>query len=122
MQPVKTDFEEPINPIRAMNTEWQERVEQISFLRFAGLAWDAVLVFLFGLVAYLVLTDGYGLGFGAGLAGLFFTLGGLAVWALLLALFFRLVGRGAMLRTVSLILFMQRILRRLFGGPAKSGQ
>ncbi len=108
-------FEEPINPMRAMNNEWRERVEKMPALRFVGYTWDAVLVFLFILMAHAVLTDGSGLGLGAGLQGLLFTLGGLTAWALILALFFRPVGRGAILKVVAVMRFIQTIWRALFG-------
>ncbi len=112
-------FEEPINPMRAMNMEWQERAEKTQALRFVGYAWDAILVFLFGWGAYTVLTDPFGLGLVGGFEGLLFTVGGLAVWALILGLFFRPVGRAAILKILALIRFIHKIARFVFGGPTR---
>ncbi len=89
----------------------------IPALRFVGYALDVVLAYLFGWGVYTVLTDGYGLGVRAGPEGVFFTLGGLATWALLLALFFRPVGRVASLQMVAVIRFLHKVFWYLFGGP-----
>ena len=115
-------FDAPLNPMRAMNNEWDESAGRMPVLRFVGAAWDATLVLLFGVGVYAVITDGYGLGLGAGVQGLVFTLGGFVVWALLLALFFRPVGRAAILRVVALLRFIYKILRSLFGGPIEPNE
>lgn len=111
------DFEEPINPMRAMNNAWDERVQQRPPLRFVGYAWDAILFFLFCYGAFAVLSDPYGLGLGGGWQGVFFTVGGLGVWAVFVGLFLRPVGRGGMLKVLAFLAFIGRLMRALWGGP-----
>jgi len=105
-----------------MNSEWDESAGRMPVFRFVSYAWDATLVPLFGVGVSVVIADGYGLGLGAGVQGLFFTLGGFVVRALLLALFFRPVGRAAILRVVALIHFIYRTFRSLAGGPTEPNE